>query len=176
MTSPSASLSGPTLNDSTSSRQDEAENKIGSPNAKLLKSCPNTELEARCRTRRRDDAARYLRFVHHTVDDTIQRDIAALTTATTQKEAEWAEKRKQRERAEEAKADKRRAKRREANKLRRKRRKLERAAQRAGTNGGAELCDKLDEMATSDPKERIISWVSALPANANPSLVPKFRE
>ena len=105
MTSPSTSLSGSTLNDSISSSQDDTENKIDPPNVKLLKNRPNTELEARCRTRRRDDAARYLRFVHHTVDDTIQRDIANLNNATTAKEAEWAKKRKQRELAEHAEAE-----------------------------------------------------------------------
>ena len=180
MTSPSTSLSGSTLNDSTSSSQDDTENKIGPPNVKLLKNRPNTELEARCRTRRRDDAARYLRFVHHTVDDTIQRDIANLNNATTAKEAEWAKKRKQRELAEQAKAeqtkaDNKRAKRREANKLRRKRRKLKWAALQAGEKKKVELCDKLKET-RQDPKERIFSWASAIPANANPSLAPKFRK
>ena len=185
MTSPSTSLSGSTLNDSTSSSQDDTENKIDPPNVKLLKNRPNTELEARCRTRRRDDAARYLRFVHHTVDDTIQRDIANLNNATTAKEAEWAKKRKQREqaeqakaeqaKAEQAKADNKRAKRREANKLRRKRRKLKRVALQAGGNKKVELCDKLKET-RQDPKERIISWASAIPANANPSFAPKFRK
>ena len=176
MRSPSTSLSGSTLNDSASSSQDDAENKTAPPTAKVVRDNPTTELEARCHNRRREDAARYLRFVHHAVDDTIQRDIATLNTAATEKEAEWAEKRKARELADRSKADKRRAKRREANRIRRKRRMLERIALKAGEiKTAGTMCDKLRET-TPDPKERIVLWVSAIPANANPSIAPKFRK
>ena len=124
-----------------------------------------------------DDAAEHLRFVHRTLDSTIQRYVAALNAAAARHETDWVEQRKQKDLNAQVRKEEKISKRRLANKARKSKKKLrkQKARQEEEDNKRAELCNKLEET-TPDPEDRIITWASAITLDADPYIASELRE